>query len=222
MAKKYTKRSDYWRKQNRIKKDKEFAKKRNVEKAKITQYYIKKLMYTLFTSVVFFIFLSIYYKTILFFYISLFFLVLWSGIFALYKIRLRKIHMYWSIEKLQKIDPFLFEEYITNMFNKNGCKVNTSVASWDDWADSIWRDSQWNNIIIQTKRYSDRNTVGSPEIRNFIWSMNLYNVKKWFFVTTWYFSKPAIETVKSVSGELDITLIDKDKLNQILLKTFKK
>lgn len=129
MAKKYTKRSDYWRKQNRIKKDKEFAKKRNVEKAKITQYYIKKLMYTLFTSVVFFIFLSIYYKTILFFYISLFFLVLWSGIFALYKIRRRKIHMYLSIEKLQKMDPFLFEEYITNMFNKNGCKVKTSVAS---------------------------------------------------------------------------------------------
>ncbi|WP_415414543.1 restriction endonuclease [Tenacibaculum ascidiaceicola] len=51
------------------------------------------------------------------------------------------------------------------------------------------------NVYIQAKRFTN-NSVGSPEIRNFIGSLALQGVNKGVFLTTSRFSSSAIQTAQ--------------------------
>lgn len=218
----YRKSSSYWLKKKRISDDKKFSRKKDIEKKRIVQKKIRSNIFLLKLTIFLFVALWFFYNEKVFFIIALIWVAILSIFFLLFKVRKRELNTYRNISYLQKMDPFKFEEYITVLFNKIWFKLETTIAEWDDWADSIWKDEKWNKIIIQTKRYSDKNVVWSPDIRNFIWSMNFYKVKKWIFLTTWYFSKPAYNTVEEVKWELEIILINKDKLKELLIKGYKK
>ena len=119
------------------------------------------------------------------------------------------------------MDPFDFEEYVVNLYNRLGYSVRGTVAFGDDGADGVGKDAQGNKIIMQMKRYADGHLVGSPEIRDFIGSMAFYKVTCGIFVTTGYFSEPAKKTVREVDG-LKIETVDKNRLLKLMELAYKK
>ena len=210
----------YWLKKSRISNDKKFTKKRKVDKTRIVQKILKETMIYTFLIFIFFIFLGFYYDFSILYIIWLFFFVLWLILKFYFSYKNKKLFSYKRITNLQKMDPRDFEEYITEMFNKIGFKVKTTSWWNDKWADSIWKDKNWYKIIIQTKRYSDKTTIWSPTIRNFVGSMSHYWVKRWYIVTTWYFTKEAIFDIKK-EKDFKIIPVDKDRLTELIDKAYK-
>lgn len=210
----------YWLKKSRISNDKKFTRKRKVDKTRIVQKILKETMIYTFLIFIFFIFLGFYYDFSILYIIWLFFFVLWLILKFYFSYKNKKLFSYKKITNLQKMDPRDFEEYITEMFNKIGFKVKTTSWWNDKWADSIWKDKNWYKIIIQTKRYSDKTTIWSPIIRNFVGSMSHYWVKRWYIVTTWYFTTEAIFDIKK-EKDFKIIPVDKDKLTELIAKAYK-
>ena len=218
----YKKYTDYWLKKKMIYEDRAFSRKRDVDKKRIIQKHVKSNIILLIIAFIIFTIFWFFYSEKVFFIIASFLFFILGMFFLFYRKRKKALNIYRDISYLQTMDPFKFEEYITVLFNKLWYKLKTTVAEWDDWADSVWKDKDWNKLIIQTKRYSDLNLVWSPEIRDFIGSMNFYKVKKGIFLTTWYFSKPAYNTIEQVKWELDIELVNKDRLSELLNKVYNK
>ena len=72
------------------------------------------------------------------------------------------------------------------------------------------------NVYIQAKRFTN-NSVGSPEIRNFIGSLALQGVNKGVFLTTSRFSSSAIQTAQD-SKQQKIVLIDGKELTELAIE----
>ena len=71
-------------------------------------------------------------------------------------------------------------------------------------------------IYIQAKRYSDKNKVQEPEIRNFIGAMS-DGVNRGIFVTTSHFADKAVMRAKGAHNHR-IILIDGDRLAELMIK----
>ncbi len=69
-------------------------------------------------------------------------------------------------------------------------------------------------IYLQAKRWE--NVVGSGEIRNFVGSLVGQNANKGVFITTSWFTKDAIEFVKTITHK--VILIDGEMLTQLMIE----
>ncbi len=108
-----------------------------------------------------------------------------------------------KIESIKKMNPYEFEVFMAEIFNYFWFKTKTTKKSGDDWIDIfLWKWEE--KMAVQCKR--QKWNVGTPSIRNFIWSMQFANIKKWFFVTTSNYSLETMKMIKSLNYEL--TLID--------------
>lgn len=122
---------------------------------------------------------------------------------------------YHSIRELRKMDPFQFEHYIANLFRKYGYKTKVTLASGDLGIDAeAWKNGKYS--VIQCKRYAESQTIGSPEIQQFIGSMKIYNASQGFFVATTRFSIPAVNLAK----QHNVELIDDERLAKMIGKAF--
>lgn len=74
----------------------------------------------------------------------------------------------------------------------------------------------FDEYFIQCKRY-DITSIGARELRDFIGAMAGYDAQNGIFITTSYFTKPAIDYIDSLSKH-DITLIDGEQLVQDVIK----
>ncbi|WP_262710885.1 restriction endonuclease [Maribacter algarum] len=72
------------------------------------------------------------------------------------------------------------------------------------------------SVYIQAKRFTN-NSVGSPEIRNFIGSLALQGVSKGVFLTTSRFSSSALQTALD-SKQQKIVLIDGKELTELAIE----
>ena len=68
-------------------------------------------------------------------------------------------------------------------------------------------------IVIQAKKWNGQ--VGSPEIREFVGSMEGYRAKKGVFITTSTFSQPALDFVNKI--ERKVVLIDGTTLANLMI-----
>lgn len=108
---------------------------------------------------------------------------------------------------LHKISPRKFEELIEYVYRLSGYKTELTKTSRDDGADILlWTPPPVLGnpflTVVQAKKYSSRNKVGSSEIRELIGTKIIFNADKAQIITTSDFSKPAIKTAKSAKIDL--------------------
>lgn len=116
---------------------------------------------------------------------------------------------------LQKIEGYDFEYLIADLWTKQGWKTRVLQASRDRGIDVEARRSDpfEQKYLIQAKRYSDGNKVGSKMIQQY--SSLRYqeeNVDAVLIITTSSFTKQA----KEIAADLNIKLINGDKLVKII------
>lgn len=118
-----------------------------------------------------------------------------------------------KIEDLLQLTPRQFEEYVAQLFEALGYKVEITPLSNDKGSDIImYKDDM--KYVVQCKRY--KGTVGSPEIQTFIGSMTHYNADKGFYVTTGMFSFEA----ENMASKHPIKLINRTELVNMIIKVF--
>lgn len=100
------------------------------------------------------------------------------------------------------ISPRKFEEIIEYIYRLSGFETKLTPSSRDDGADIlVWTPPPvlGNRFltVIQAKRYSKLNKVGSKEIRELIGTKMIFNADKAQIITTSDFSKPAKKTAQT-------------------------
>ncbi len=128
------------------------------------------------------------------------------------------------LDKLKENSFQYFESFVIQLLQKMGYGDFREDASQhtgkigDDGIDGIISQDRLGleNVYIQAKRFRN-NSVGSPEIRNFIGSLALKGVNKGVFLTTSRFSASAIQTAQD-SKQQKIVLIDGKELTELAIE----
>ncbi|RSC96086.1 restriction endonuclease [Tenacibaculum singaporense] len=128
------------------------------------------------------------------------------------------------LDKLKENSFQYFENFVIQLLQKMGYGEFREEASQhtgktgDDGIDGIISQDRLGleNVYIQAKRFTN-NSVGSPEIRNFIGSLALQGVNKGVFLTTSRFSSSAIQTAQD-SKQQKIALIDGKELTDLAIE----
>lgn len=123
------------------------------------------------------------------------------------KSRLRKS----GIEEIDQMNGFIFEEYLSTLYKKQGYKVETTKASGDFGADLVLKKDGV-KTVVQAKRYAKN--VGIKAVQEIIGAINYYQANDSMVITNSYYTKAAIELAR-ING---VKLIDRDQLIQMLLE----
>ena len=95
---------------------------------------------------------------------------------------------------LQEMDPYEFEYFVGDLWERMGWETTVSTASADQGVDITARKSSPYDqlLLIQAKRYGPNTTVGSPEIQQYASLRNPFDgVDKVLLVTTNDYSRQA-------------------------------
>lgn len=74
-------------------------------------------------------------------------------------------------KRLQNIDPYDFEHFVSDLWESQGWETEVSQASNDMGVDIIGEKSDGlvdQKVAIQAKRYTDGNTIGRPDIQQYL------------------------------------------------------
>lgn len=124
---------------------------------------------------------------------------------------------------LRKLSPDAFEKLVVELLVKMGYGGSIRDAgkavgkSGDQGIDGIIKEDRLglDIIYIQAKRWADNNAVGRPEIQKFVGALAGQGAKKGIFITTYYFTKEALEYAPR--NEIKIVLIDGEELGQLMI-----
>lgn len=128
------------------------------------------------------------------------------------------------LDKLKENSFSYFERFVIELLQKMGYGEFREDSSkhtgqtGDQGIDGVISQDRLGleNVYIQAKRFSN-NSVGSPDIRNFIGSLALQGVNKGVFLTTSKFSSSAIQTAMD-SKQQKIVLIDGKELTELAIE----
>ncbi|MBQ6657188.1 MAG: restriction endonuclease [Ottowia sp.] len=130
------------------------------------------------------------------------------------------------LERVQAQTPAFFERLVVRLLVAMGYggsedeaeRALTLGQSGDHGVDGvIYQDALGlDRIYVQAKRYATGNQVGSPEVRNFAGSLELFKASKGLFVTTSSFSEAAREEVKRMDKH--IVLIGGEQLARLMVR----
>lgn len=120
------------------------------------------------------------------------------------------------ISQLRQIDEYEFEKLVADVWEERGWKTTVTTGSNDRGIDVIAEKATpfSQKHLIQAKRYSADNTIGSPDIQQYSSLRHQEDdVDAVVVVTTSSFSSQARQT----ANDLNVKLIDGEKLSQIIL-----
>lgn len=128
------------------------------------------------------------------------------------------------LDKLKENSFSYFERFVIQLLQKMGYgefredSSQHTGQSGDQGIDGVISQDRLGleNVYIQAKRFTN-NSVGSPDIRNFIGSLALQGVNKGVFLTTSKFSSSAIQTAMD-SKQQKIVLIDGKELTELAIE----
>ena len=123
---------------------------------------------------------------------------------------------------VKKASPRFFEQLVVELLLKMGYGGSLKDAgkaigqSGDGGIDGIIKEDKLglDVIYIQAKRWE--NVVGSKEIRNFVGSLVGQKANKGVFITTSWFTKDALEYVKTITHK--VILVDGEMLAQLMIE----
>jgi restriction system protein len=104
---------------------------------------------------------------------------------------------------LMDLDPFQFENLVSNLFSKMGLETKQTRSSKDGGVDAIAFDTRpilGGKIVIQAKRY--KNVVGVSAVRDLYGTMMNEGATKGILVTTSYYGPDAFDFSKDKPMEL--------------------
>ncbi len=113
-----------------------------------------------------------------------------------------------SIEEIEHLDGFAFEQLIGDLLRKAGYKVKVTKKSGDQGADLIV-EKDGISTAIQTKKYSG--SVGNKAVQEIVAAMKFYDCSKAIVITTGDFTKGAYE----LADRNGVQLIDRKALNDL-------
>jgi len=115
-----------------------------------------------------------------------------------------------TLERLSKLSPRGFEEFIGDLFEGLGYqRVNIRGGSGDQGVD-ILAEKDGQRVAIQCKRY--KGIVGLHQVRDLIGAMRLEDAQRGLLITTGVFSIQAERMVR----EAQIEMIDGNKLIEVI------
>ena len=101
-----------------------------------------------------------------------------------------------SLESLRALDPYSFEQFVAELFNRQGFHALAVGGSADNGVDVLIRQNGELWGIAQCKRYSARTRVGAMQIRDFGGAFMLSKVPHGFFFTTGLLTRHARKTAR--------------------------
>lgn len=111
------------------------------------------------------------------------------------------------------MSPFDFEHFVARLLKEMGYKTEVTKKTGDFGTDIIAKKG--NKITaVQCKRHNEKNLVGNKLIQQLLGSMNFYHATQCIFVTTSYYTKPAIKQAENAP----IELWDKDTFHKLVKK----
>ena len=116
---------------------------------------------------------------------------------------------------LQQMDPYEFEYFVADLWEKMGWETTVSSESADKGIDVTARKSTPYDqlVLIQAKRYGPNTTVGSPEIQQYASLKHQQSgVDKVLMVTTNEYTQQARE----LADQLNVKCIDGDDLVELV------
>lgn len=113
-----------------------------------------------------------------------------------------------SVEEIEHLNGFEFEELIGDLFKKAGYKVNVTKKSGDQGADLVVEKEGF-STAIQTKKHTGN--VGNKAVQEVVASMKFYDCDEGMVITTANFTKSAYE----LASRNKIKLVDKKGLNKL-------
>lgn len=122
---------------------------------------------------------------------------------------------------ISSINPREFEEFVADIFHRNGFKVEVTQKTRDGGCDIIAIRSDLNintKFIIECKRYIQSRKIGVDIVRQLYGVQKEKRANKSILVTTSHFTKDAIDFANSHTTEWDMSLVD----FQVLLNWVKK
>ena len=119
---------------------------------------------------------------------------------------------------LQRMDPYEFEHFVADLWERMGWETTVSTASADKGVDVTAKKSTpyEQQVLIQAKRYGPNTTVGSPDIQQYASLRHQYSgVDKVIIVTTNEFTQQGRE----MATRLNVKCITGDELSQLIVDT---
>lgn len=120
--------------------------------------------------------------------------------------------------KFRQVDPYKFEELVATVWRLLGYQTDVKKKSGDRGIDiTAIRPNESNKTLIQVKRYTNKNKIGSGEVRKYA---TLYqqesNVDSVVIVTSSTFTDQA----KQLAQDLDIQAINGDQLAKTVSENY--
>ena len=128
------------------------------------------------------------------------------------------------LSRILAATPAFFEQLIVDLLLAMGYGGSREGAgraigkSGDGGLDGVIDEDQLglDRIYIQAKRYNPENPVSEPDIRGFSGSLGANKATKGVFVTTAYFTKPALDFAERTPHK--IVLIDGKNLTRLMIR----
>ncbi|WP_066309219.1 restriction endonuclease [Bacillus sp. FJAT-29814] len=124
--------------------------------------------------------------------------------------RKENLLMHAKADKLKSMQPFEFEKYIRDLFSMKGYETTLTPITGDGGKDIILRKGN-DILIVECKRYN-ATKVTRPDIQKFHSAIMDMEAKEGLYVTTGYFTAPAIKYVL----DKPIILIDLPRLLDLI------
>lgn len=129
------------------------------------------------------------------------------------------------LEQIRIGTPFFFEKLVVNLFVKMGYGGAQQGSAWvtgrsgDGGIDGVIHEDKLglDVIYIQAKRWKEGNTVGGPDMQQFVGALATRKAKKGIFVTASEFTKAAKEVVSQLGHEPRVVLIDGVMLANLMI-----
>lgn len=127
------------------------------------------------------------------------------------------------IGRILEQSPAFFERLVITLLSKMGYGSEGALAkaigkSGDMGIDGIIHQDKLglDAVYIQAKRYDPDNGISSPQLQAFVGSLAGFQSTKGVFVTTSYFTKPALDYLKTIQTR--IVPIDGVKLVELMIE----
>ncbi|WP_052342821.1 restriction endonuclease [Bacillus sp. EB01] len=119
-----------------------------------------------------------------------------------------------AYQKLMTMNSAEFEKYIADLFTCKGYTAELTPLTGDGGKDIILRKNK-EVSVVECKRYSETNKISRPDIQKFHSALIDMNAKEGYFVTTGYFTEPAMK----YCIDKPIKLIDLPRLMELIEET---
>ena len=129
------------------------------------------------------------------------------------------------LEQIRIGTPFFFEKLVVNLFVKMGYGGAQKGSAWvtgrsgDGGIDGVIHEDKLglDVIYIQAKRWKEGNSIGGPDMQQFVGALATRKAKKGIFVTASEFTKAAREVVSQLGHEPRVVLIDGSMLANLMI-----